>query len=479
MNHPQSDVLILGAGPAGLTAALRLRQLGYTVTVLEKQAFPRPHVGESLTPGIRHILDYLDADSVLEYARWRTADVRLRWNSQNVQDIEQGPPAVMVDRSRFDQQLLRLASERGAVCLQQAQLEEIQGEPEAWRLQVAHQGHTHSLQARWLLDARGRQTPAARRIATAPPLLAVWAECEEPPQPSVCVDALPDGWLWGAPLPGGGYRLMACGHPRDIHRHAQGQPERWLRKMLADSHVLSGLAGHGFRRPAQACAATPYVADDAWQAGRLKLGDAAFALDPLSSSGVEKAMRFSLQAITALHTTLRRPAHSHLAQQFYQERLQHGVLRHKHWSEEYYAAAWPGPSHAFWRQRSQSYPLPDDWPAADAAEPNHTEPAPMTPAQLAACLSHPVRRSAKLSYVQTLCVEHDLVQARCALSHPGLPRPVAYVEGQDIAALLQHMPDSAYLDTLVSLWSHSMPRQTATRIASWLCRQGMLEVAAA
>lgn len=477
MSIKHTDVVILGAGPAGLTAALRLRQLGHDVTVLEHQAFPRPNVGESLTPGIRNILDYLDADSVLEHVPLRPSRVRLIWNSQEAHTTDQGAPSVMVNRGSFDQQLLRLASERGAICLQQAQSGQIHGQPDTWRLDVAHQGQTHTLHTRWILDARGRQAPATGRIATAPPLLAVWAECDEPPQPCTCVEALPGGWLWGAPLPGQGYRIMACGHPRDIHQYAPGQPARWLRDLLADSRLLTGLAGRPFRRALQACAATPYLAGDAWQAGQLKLGDAAFALDPLSSSGVEKAMRFSLQAVTALHTALTRPEHIGVAEQFYRERLQYGVLRHQHWSAHYYAEAWPGQTHAFWRQRSQPHPLPADAMSLIPPATEPAEPAPLAPARLAALLSHPVRLSAGIDYVQALCVVDDMVQSRRALTHPGLARPVAYVEGQDITALVQQMPDIVHLDTLVNHWTRSMPRQTATRITSWLCQQGLLEVA--
>ncbi len=44
------DVLIVGGGPAGSTAAILLAEQGYRVVVLEKSRHPRFHIGESLLP---------------------------------------------------------------------------------------------------------------------------------------------------------------------------------------------------------------------------------------------------------------------------------------------------------------------------------------------------------------------------------------------------------------------------------------------
>src|ERR1700742_2923026 len=56
-NHPDTvDVVVVGAGPAGATAATRLAQAGRSVLLLESRSLPRFHVGESLLPQTMPIL---------------------------------------------------------------------------------------------------------------------------------------------------------------------------------------------------------------------------------------------------------------------------------------------------------------------------------------------------------------------------------------------------------------------------------------
>lgn len=65
------DVIIIGAGPAGTCAALRLLHWGYRVALIEQTSFPRPQIGESLSPGIQNIFQYLDAEVVLQRSEYK------------------------------------------------------------------------------------------------------------------------------------------------------------------------------------------------------------------------------------------------------------------------------------------------------------------------------------------------------------------------------------------------------------------------
>ncbi|MDQ2987921.1 MAG: FAD-dependent monooxygenase, partial [Pseudomonadota bacterium] len=108
------DVLIEGAGPAGLGAALRLQQLGYRVILVERSAvWPRKQIGEVLTPGVRNILDLLDANDALDGVPHLSGQPSLvLWRASEPENVPHGG-AAMVDRAGFDAALLALARRRG------------------------------------------------------------------------------------------------------------------------------------------------------------------------------------------------------------------------------------------------------------------------------------------------------------------------------------------------------------------------------
>ena len=96
---------------------------------------------------------------------------------------------------------------------------------------------------------------------------------------------------------------------------------------------------------------TPSTASD-WKNQLIKIGEAAFTLDPLSSTGVEKAMRFSLQVAIAVNTYLKDTNSSH-PKDFYEEKLIESAVSHAHWTADYYRQAWASHRNLdFWDKRT-------------------------------------------------------------------------------------------------------------------------------
>src|SRR3954466_5748063 len=120
---PMHDVIIIGAGPAGATAAAMLAEKGRRVLVLEKEKFPRYHVGESLMPYCWFTLERLGLVEEMN----RIAYVK-KYSVQFVtQDGRQSAPFYFfqhydhpssttwqVERAEFDQMMLNNARNKGA-----------------------------------------------------------------------------------------------------------------------------------------------------------------------------------------------------------------------------------------------------------------------------------------------------------------------------------------------------------------------------
>jgi hypothetical protein len=77
--------------------------------------------------------------------------------------------------------------------------------------------------------------------------------------------------------------------------------------------------------------------------------------------------------------------------------------------------------------------------------------------------------------VQEPCIFGDEIRAHPALVHPGLERPVAFMEGMELGPLLEVIPSCADLAGLLVAWSSRMPPRQARRITAWLIDNHILE----
>ena len=109
-----SDVIVVGGGPGGTTTATMLARKGWRVLLLEREHFPRDHVGESLLPASIPVLEELGALPAIQEAgflpKWGATMVwgreREPWSWYFKETNQGNPHSYQVWRPRFDQLLL-------------------------------------------------------------------------------------------------------------------------------------------------------------------------------------------------------------------------------------------------------------------------------------------------------------------------------------------------------------------------------------
>lgn len=311
------DVLVLGGGPSGSTVANLLAAGGARVLVLEKEVFPRFHIGESLLPGELAVFARLGVDPgtharhMVKRGAEFYEESRGRHAIYPFGDSLHGTPAYAyhVERSVFDAQLLARAAEVGAEVHEGEPAREVRlGEGE-----VVVRTDRADYRGRYLVDATGLDALLGRRHRTRRRidefgLAAVYrhfadlrpAVAEELARTgNVKVLFVEGGWLWAIPL---GQGRLSVG----LVSRKKGIADGWLDEEIAASAELSRLLeGARAEGPHQRVGSFSFHNERPHGPRWVCVGDAACFLDPVFSSGVYFAMRGATSAADVLLPALR------------------------------------------------------------------------------------------------------------------------------------------------------------------------------
>jgi 2-polyprenyl-6-methoxyphenol hydroxylase-like FAD-dependent oxidoreductase len=466
------DACVVGAGPAGAAVSIRLANLGHRVCLIERTANPKLHVGESLTPGTWHSFRALELKEPPAACFVRSSEAYIRWSEPTVERL--GPDQIantaLVDRGKFDAFLLKSAQQRGVQIFQPAEITHLSRRLRRWRLKIASNTDPHPFSAKFLVDASGRFGFLRNgRTQTSPRTLAVSGllPCHSCTR-TTSVEALPEGWCWGAPIPEGPYRAILFLDQDSNWPLSRQTLESLWRSTLAKTELFSHVADLPLISTLSCRDATTYFAEDPISEDRIRVGEASFALDPLSSTGVEKAMHSGFVAGTTIHTILEQPERASLCANFYRARQMEAVSLHEGWSRDFYAKVSRYQEYPFWQKRNS---------------PRRQQPTEVVfiPPDQAVSLTYAatVRLSARASVMETPSIVQDEICPRLAVSHPNLGRPVAFVRGVELGPLLEMVPRISTLGTLMSLWSRRVSPDEALHVATWLWERQILEPALA
>ena len=358
--RPRTDVVILGGGPAGCATAIALAREGLSTLVVERTRFDAPGPGETLMGDVEPVLarlgvtDRCDRSTGFEPSRMKSA-----WGSSTLGDPgSHGIDAAWgwrIDRRQFDTLLIEAAERAGALVYGGLRAHVVARDGAGWRVTLGDATSTRTeVFARYIVDATGRSAWVARRLGAKSrridrqvALVAAWSRPLS--DSSLVVESAPDGWWYSASFSDshaiavyltdadllGRDRLAFF---RDSLAHSAHTRERL--RSLGEPHLTCIAADTSYR---ESCAGE----------GWLAVGDAAFAIDPLSGSGIRHALESGLDAGTALS---RAASGEHQALSHYEEQARLDFFRQLRWRAYYHGLESRWPSSPYWQRRSEMTP---------------------------------------------------------------------------------------------------------------------------
>ena len=325
--HSSHDVIIIGGGPAGTSTAAILAEHGHRVLVIEREKFPRYHVGESLIP-----FTFAPLERLGMIPKMKTSHFTKKYSVSFVQpdgrrsqpfyfytryDKDTVAQTWQVMRSEFDQMLMDNAREKGAEVREETTVIQLLKNDTGRVIGVevkTKDGRMEHLHAALVVDASGKEafTSVREGWRIGDPYLnkvAVWTyykgskRSEGMDEGQTTIAFVPEkGWFWHIPmhddmvsvgvvaegkyLTRGGVRDM-----KEMFRREIGENE-WIKE-----HLSTGTCTEEFWITSEYSKHSKYGASP----GLLLVGDAFAFLDPVFSSGVMLALKSGVLAADAIH----------------------------------------------------------------------------------------------------------------------------------------------------------------------------------
>lgn len=338
MNSPTTetfDVIVIGGGPGGSTAATLTAKQGHRVLLLEKDTFPRHQIGESLLPSTIHgIAPLLGVADKLREANFTVKNGgTFRWGT----DPEPwtflfavwpgfrgaATTAYNVERSKFDKILLDNSRANGVDVRESCTVQEVteDGDRVTGVRYVDAKGDEHVATSQYVVDAAGNRSRTYRTVGGERrysdffrnvALFGYFTGGKRLPAPNsgnILCAAFDDGWFWYIPLTDELTSVGVVVHSERAEK-IQGDPDQAMSRLVDScplikeyldgaTRVTTGQYGEFRVRKDYSYSHTKF-----WKPGMVLVGDSACFVDPVLSSGVHLATYSGLLAARSINSSI-------------------------------------------------------------------------------------------------------------------------------------------------------------------------------
>lgn len=332
---PDFDVVIIGGGPAGSSMGAYLAKAGVKCVVLERELFPRPHVGESLVPSSTRVFRDLDFLPLMEEAKfprkygaaWTTDDKSAYQHQFSAEEFapetyvdvkfsERPQPGVdadhtyHVDRGKFDLMLLQHANKFGAEVYEGVKVKHVDFEQEFPEVRFMMGAKEMGVSGKMVVDASGRHTVLGNqlKLKVKDPVFDQYAihswfdqydrhvfasKGSEPDFIYIHFLPISNTWIWQIPITDSVTSIGVVTQKRNFAKSKEDREKFFwnsvgTRPALADA-LRAAQRVRPFKDEGDYSYAMSQICGDRW----IMVGDAGRFVDPIFSTGVSIALNSS------------------------------------------------------------------------------------------------------------------------------------------------------------------------------------------
>ncbi|MEL6456146.1 MAG: geranylgeranyl reductase family protein [Cyanobacteria bacterium J06623_5] len=294
------DCIIVGAGPAGASAAYHLSKRGHQVLLLEKAALPRyKPCGGGVSPQIANWFDF-DFEPVISQ---KVTHARYTWNVGDPVETELSLPIWMVRRNEFDHYIVKQAQAKGTVLKDETKVTGIAFEGDRWQVTTNH--HHDTFSGKYLIAADGARGPMAKWLGFTERKTSIAGAIEI--EPKVTVEnshivhfefgLLQNGYVWNFPKADG----YSIGSGAFCTSKRKGKDLVDPMNKFAASFGVEGQQVQKHGHPV--CL---WKGDQTLHTQRALLaGEAACVVDPFTAEGIRPSIFTGIKAAEAIDRALR------------------------------------------------------------------------------------------------------------------------------------------------------------------------------